>query len=143
GASQSDLSVVVSGPPTYTPGSSISYTITATNAGPSNVSGARVQDTFPTGITSATWAVSYSGGGSGPTSGNNNINVNTLDLPVGATATFTVTATTAPSAAGNIVNTATISAPTGTNDPVATNNSSSTTAAQAAGQADLQITQSA
>jgi len=105
-----------------TPGSPISYTIVASNAGPSNATGATVADTIPAGITGATWTAAYAGGASGPASGGGNINAS-VNLPVGGTATFTVTGTISATATGTLANTATIAAPAGTTDPTPGNNS--------------------
>jgi uncharacterized repeat protein (TIGR01451 family) len=106
---------------TYTPGSPISYTIVATNAGPSTATGAMVVDTLPAAITGATWTAVYAGGATGPASGSGNINA-TVNIPVGGTATFTLTGTVNAGATGTLANTATIAAPPGTTDPVPGNN---------------------
>src|SRR5262249_38731975 len=54
------------------PGGSTTYTIVVSNAGPSAVTGARVSDPLPAGVTAATWAFdSQTGGGmvTGPSGG--------------------------------------------------------------------------
>ncbi|MCB0520968.1 MAG: DUF11 domain-containing protein, partial [Saprospiraceae bacterium] len=80
-----DLSITkTDGVTTGVPGQSVTYTITASNAGPSNVTGAGFNDILPSAITSATWTSFSSGGASGNTaSGSGNIN-EVLNLPAGA-----------------------------------------------------------
>jgi len=114
------------GSTTYAPGAPITYTIVASNAGPSAVSGASVTDTIPAAISGAAWTVVYAGGGGGPAGGSGNIAAS-VNLPAGATATFTVTGTISAGATGNLVNTANIAAPAGTTDPVPGNNSATDT----------------
>jgi uncharacterized repeat protein (TIGR01451 family) len=114
------------GSATYTPGTSITYTIVATNTGPSLATGAVVADTIPAIISGATWTASYSAGSSGPASGSGDINAS-INLAAGGTATFTLLGTSLSTATGNLANTATITAPTGFFDPDLTNNSATDT----------------
>lgn len=101
-------------------GSPTTYTIVATNHGPSPVTGATVSDTMPASFTGATWSCVAAGGGAcGTASGTGDISA-TVDLPVGATATFSVTGTA--SASGKLINTATIAAPAGVVDNFSGNN---------------------
>ncbi|MEZ4961033.1 MAG: MopE-related protein [Saprospiraceae bacterium] len=118
-----DLSITkTDGVTTGVPGQSVTYTITASNAGPSNVTGAGFNDILPSAITSATWTSFSSGGASGNTaSGSGNIN-EVLNLPAGASVTYTVPANIAPSATGSLVNTATVTAPVCVTDPTPGNN---------------------
>ncbi len=123
---QADLSITkTDGVTTALPGGSVTYTIVATNNGPSNVTGLTVADTFPASLT-ATWTCLGAGGGSCPSSGVGNIN-NTLTLPAGGSATYTVTATINASATGSLSNTATVTAPGGVTDPIPGNNSATDT----------------
>jgi uncharacterized repeat protein (TIGR01451 family) len=134
-----DLSITkTDGSATYTPGGSTTYTIVATNNGPSNVTGATVADTLPAAITSDNWTAVYAGGGAGPASGSGNINAS-VNLPSGATATFTVIANISAGASGNLVNTATVAVPAGTTDPTPGNNTATDTDTLGAS-ADLSIT---
>jgi uncharacterized repeat protein (TIGR01451 family) len=124
---------------TYLPGGSTTYTIVVTNHGPSFVTGATVSDALPLGITSDTWAVSYTGAGStGPASGSGNITAS-VNLSTGGTATFTVVAAIDPNATGNLVNTATAADPAGTTDPNLSDNSATDTDTPAP-IADLSVT---
>ncbi|MFN0139259.1 MAG: M36 family metallopeptidase [Pyrinomonadaceae bacterium] len=120
-----DLSITkTDGVTTVNPGQMITYTIVASNAGPSAVMGATVTDTFPTpALTGVMWTCVGAGGGTctaGPVAGNINDMVN---LPVGASVTYTATATVNPLATFAFSNTARVTAPMGTNDPVPGNNS--------------------
>ena len=136
---RADLGIVKDdGRATYTPGAGVTYTIVATNAGPSAVVGATVADTVPAAITGATWTVVYAGGASGPGSGAGNIAAS-VNLPVGSSATFTLVGTVSAGATGDLVNTATITAPAGTTDPNAGNDSATDTDTRSAS-ADIGVT---
>ena len=111
---------------TAAPGSPTTYTIVASNAGPDPVVGATVTDTFPAGITSASWTCVAAGGAVCPASGNGNIAAS-VDIPVGGTATFTVIANIAANASGTLTNTATVAVPVGVTDPTPANNSATDT----------------
>ena len=94
-----------------------------TNAGPSNVTGATITDTFPAELTGVTWTCSASGGSScGSASGSGNLNT-TANLLVGGTVTYTVNATVSASASGSITNTAFVAAPGGVTETNLANNS--------------------
>ena len=104
------------------PGAPLTYTITVQNAGPSDVAGAPVSDTFPPPLTNASWSCTATPGATcGVPSGTGPI-ATTVDLPAGGAATFTATATVQPDATGTVTNTASVQAPTGTLDPDPTNN---------------------
>ncbi len=100
-----------------TPGQPVSYVITVVNDGPSAVTAASLTDVIPAVISGATWTCTPSPGAAcGTVSGTGNVAVN-LDLAVGASAVVTVGGTVAPNATGTLVNTATITPPTGVTDP--------------------------
>ena len=123
-APSADLSITNSdGVTTATAGNSVTYAITAANAGPNAVTGATVADTFPAGLT-CNWTCSGAGGGTCPASGSGNIN-SSVNLPVSASVTFAATCSISSSASGTLTNTATVAAPAGVTDPVGTNNSAS------------------
>ena len=135
---QSDLAITVTdGITTATPGGSVTYTITASNTGPSNAVGATVADTFPASLSNITWTAVGAGGGTATASGSGNIN-DTVNLPVGGSVTYTVSATISPSATGSLINTVTVAAPSGVTDLTPSNNSATDTDTLAA-QADLAI----
>ncbi len=122
---------------TATPGGSVTYTITASNAGPNNATGATAADTFPASLT-CTWTCVGAGGGTCTAAGSGNIS-DTVNLPVGGSVTYTASCAIAPGATGSLVNTATVSTPAGISDPTPANNSSTDTDTLAA-QANLAIT---
>jgi len=127
-----DLTIIkTDGVVTYTPGGTTTYTIIVSNNGPSNVIGAIVTDNFPAAITGISWTAVYAGGASGPASGASNISV-LVNTPVGGSATFTAVCTISPGASGNLVNTATVTAPAGTTDPIPGNNSATDTDSEGA-----------
>jgi len=108
-------------------GGSLTYTITASNAGPSDApGGAIVADTFPAGLT-CSWTCAGAGGGNCNASGGSSIGEGVF-LPAGGSVTFTVSCTVSPAATGTISNTATISMMGGgPTDPDPANNSATDT----------------
>jgi uncharacterized repeat protein (TIGR01451 family) len=107
---------------TVAPGAGETYTITVSNNGPSNVTGAGVVDTMPAFFTGDTWTATQSGGASGfSASGSGNIR-DTVTMPAGSSITYTVTGTVSRSATGTLSNTATVTAPAGVYDPNLANN---------------------
>ncbi|HEY2292421.1 MAG TPA: ExeM/NucH family extracellular endonuclease [Thermoanaerobaculia bacterium] len=137
-AAQADLAVTkTDGVTTATPGGSVTYTITASNAGPSNAPGSTVADTFPASLT-CTWTCVGAGGGTCTASGSGNLN-DTVNLPAGGSVTYTASCTISASATGTLSNTATVAAPGGVTDPTPGNNSATDTDTLAAS-ADLAIT---
>lgn len=139
-ATQADLSVTkTDGKTTVSPGGSTTYTIVVTNAGPSDVVGAMIVDTYPEILINATYTASATGGASGFTaSGSGNI-TDTVSMPIGSTITYLVTGTVSLQATGNLVNSATVVMPTSTTDPTPENNVAADIDAIAL-VADLQIT---
>ncbi len=135
---QADLSITkTDGVTSATPGGSVTYTITASNAGPSGVTGATVTDTFPASLT-VTWTCVGAGGGTCTASGAGNIN-DTVNLPAGGSVTYTASASISAAATGTLSNTATVSAPGGVTDPDPANNNA-TDSDTLSSQADLSIT---
>jgi uncharacterized repeat protein (TIGR01451 family) len=135
----SDLSITkTDGVATYTAGTTTTYTVVASNAGPSNVIGALITDNAPAGTNITTWTATFAGGASGTANGSGNISQN-VNLPVGGTATYTITLNILSNVTGNLVNTATVAVPVGTTDPTPGNNSASDTDTPNP-QADLSIT---
>jgi uncharacterized repeat protein (TIGR01451 family) len=133
-----DLSISKNdGVTTATAGGSVTYTITASNAGPSNATGSTVADTFPASLT-CTWTCNGLGGGTCTAAGSGNLN-DTVNLPTAGSVTYTASCTISPSATGTLSNTATVTAPGGVTDPVPGNNSATDSDTLGAS-ADLSIT---
>ena len=125
-APAADLAITkTDGVTTATPGGSVTYTITASNAGPSSVTGATVADTFPAALT-CTWTCVGAGGGTCTAAGSGNIN-DTVNLPAGGSVTYTASCTISPSATGTLVNTATVQRLAASPIPNPANNSATDT----------------
>lgn len=114
-------------------GNNVTYTITVTNAGPSDASGVTVTDVLPTGLTfvSATASQGTATNASGTVTGALG------NLASGASATITVIATVAGSFSGTLSNTATVTA-TETDSSSANNSATQTTTINR--QVDLRVT---
>jgi uncharacterized repeat protein (TIGR01451 family) len=138
---QADLQITkTDGSATATPGTSLTYTIVVTNAGPSDAPGTTVADTFPATLTGVSYTSLAAGGATGNTAGPASGNINdTLSLPSGATVTYTVHATVQASATGSLSNTATVTAGSGVTDTVPGNNSATDTDTLTAS-ADVSVT---
>ncbi len=105
GITQSD------GTNTYVAGGTLTYTVTVTNAGPSNVIGATVTDAFTAQVTGASWscvAVGTTCGAGGPGLINDVVN-----LPVGSSIIYTINVNIDAGASGNLVHTASVTMPAG------------------------------
>jgi uncharacterized repeat protein (TIGR01451 family) len=147
GAGISDLAITkTDGQATYVPGTSISYTITVTNAGPSIATAFSLADTVPTSITDVTASCTASGTADCGTnaSAGNRVSFTNASLTPGAghALTLAISGTISPGATGDLLNTASIMVPGGADysDPNLGNNSASDLDTQAAGIADLIIT---
>jgi large repetitive protein len=110
-------------------GSTFSYTIVISNAGPSTATGASFADTLPAGLGTLTGVTSQVSAGASTANfvaTANSLNGSTTIPPLGrVTITFQVTA--AASASGALANVATVTPPAGTTDPTPGNNSSMAT----------------
>ena len=138
-SNQADVSITkTDGQTSDIPGTSISYTIVASNAGPGAAASVTVADTFPASLTGVTWTCVGAGGGTCVANGSGNIN-SVANLPAGGSATYTVNATIAASATGTLSNTATATVGGGVTDPVPGNNSATDTTTLTP-QSDLSIT---
>jgi uncharacterized repeat protein (TIGR01451 family) len=86
------------------PGDTVTYTVTLSNAGATEVTGASVTDALPAGLIHGAWTCS--GGASCPAgSVSGNLNHSNITLPVNTSLVYTVTATVAPTASGTLTNT--------------------------------------
>jgi uncharacterized repeat protein (TIGR01451 family) len=108
GGAMADLSITkTDGVASVPAGSTTTYTITASNAGPNDVNGATVADTFPAACVSPTWTCVGAGGGTCAANGAGNIN-DTVNLPNGGSVTYTAQCPINSGATGTLDNTATV-----------------------------------
>ena len=107
-----DLAVTkTDGAATAVPGGRLTYTLVASNAGPSAVAGAPLSDVLPPELVDGAWSCSPSPGATcNPAAGVGDI-ASALTLPVGGSATFTLSVTVDGAATGQVSNTASISPP--------------------------------
>ena len=101
-------------------GQQLTYTLTATNNGPSNATGVTIVDTLPAGTT-----YDSASGQSSATIAGQTLTLNVGNLAAGASATITVVVGVASTATGTITNTATVSG--NQPDPNLANNTASVT----------------
>lgn len=131
-----DLSITkTDGAATYTPGSTLTYTVVVTNNSSVNVNGVTINDTKPSQVTTWGWCVAPCT----PTA-NTNADLNTtINLAAGNSITYSILANIDPGATGDLVNTASVSVPSGYID-TNNGNSSATDTDTISSTADLQIT---
>ncbi len=105
-------------PDLFIPGQTVTYTLLVGNSGP-DVSGAKVGDTLPSGLSNVTWRCT----GTCTANGTGNLN-DTVNLPMGSQLRYTITAKVSTALTGSLINTATITAPSGVVDVNPNDNSS-------------------
>jgi len=117
---QYDVSVAkTNGTTTVVPGSTTTYTITVSNAGPSTATSVSVSDSMPSWISSWTWS------GNGLTGQTGNLSDTISSVAPGSGVVYTVVATVKPDVTGgSLTNTATVAA---ANDTNSANNTASDT----------------
>ena len=121
---------------TYIPGSTLTYTVVVTNNGSVNVNGVTVSDTKPSQVTTWGWCVAPCT----PTA-NTSTNLNTtVNLAAGNSITYSILANIDPGATGDLVNTASVSVPSGYIDTNNGNSSATDTDVLITASADLSIT---
>jgi len=121
-----DLSVAkISSPAAPSVGDTITWTVTATNAGPADAPGSTLTDSPPAGLTFSAVSYSYTGGATGPTTSTMAVLVAgvVVSLPVGGTVVATYTAVVPAGAEGRVLlNSAAITPPATVTDPSSINN---------------------
>ncbi len=121
------------------PGQSLTYSIVVSNAGPSNAAGVNVVDAFPASLIDVSYTSQAIGGASGGSPSGTGRLDDLVNLPAGSSIVYTVRATVAPSASGELENTATVTAPATDVNPA---NNSATDVTLVGEQADLVVTKS-
>lgn len=138
-----DLSATkVASTPSLALGQTTTFTLTYVNPGPSAVTGAPLNDTLPPNMRTLTFvSVSVAGASTLTSRVTTSSSFNgTATLPVSSTLTVVLQAVAGT--AGSVINTTTISAPSGTTDPNPANNTATATV-NIGPQADLSISKSA
>jgi len=135
---EADLSVTkTDGVTSAVPGESLTYTIVASNAGPSDDSSAVLTDVLPAEL-SCTWTSVAAGGATGNMAAGAGNLAETLSMLAGSSVTYTVLCDIDVSATGTLSNTATVSASVADNS--AGNNSATDDDTELTPEAGLSIT---
>lgn len=136
-----DLAITkTDGTSTYAANGTLAYTITVLNNGPAAVTGAVVTDPIPAQVTSWTWTCSEQNGATGCDGMNGSTNFSDIvNLPAGSSIVYIVDATVSNTAAGELINSASVALPAGYIDPNLANNVSTDIDSPGV---DLQITKS-
>jgi LPXTG-site transpeptidase (sortase) family protein len=111
----------------YSANGTVTYTVIVTNFGGADVTNAIISDPRPANIATWAWAcTSQTGGASGctPAASSASDFTDLVDLPIGGSIEYTVTATVVANPTGDLVNTATITPPSGFADTNPLNNTS-------------------
>jgi uncharacterized repeat protein (TIGR01451 family) len=132
---------------TAVPGTTITYTVVVSNAGPSTVTGAEIYDPVASikAFSSDTWTGTGSGGATGYTSSGSGSIDDIVTVPPGGSVTYTVTAVIRSTASGTLSNTATLTPPpnfTDTNPVAGSGGTLYATDQDTLAQADLTISDS-
>ena len=109
---------------TVEPGQAVTYIVTARNAGPDDVVGATIFDTFPSSLEDVTFTSRVTGEASGNTPSGGVFISDQVDMAVGSIITYTIQATVSSNATGEVSNTARIIPPATITDPDIENNAS-------------------
>ena len=134
---QADLSITKTDGVTFAiPGTSLTYTIVASNFGPSDDIAASITDTFPEGLTCTYTSVAAVGVTGNTAVGSGDL-AETLSMPNGSSVTYTAICDIDPAAIGTLSNTATIT--TSATDPDPANNSATDNDTVLNPEADLSI----
>lgn len=123
-----DVSIALTAPQSYVPGSEVVLTLVAGNIGRATANSVEVDSAQPPQLSRQTWTATYTGGATGPAVGAGAVDA-TLSLPVGSQATFTVVGIVGAAATGPVTVTATATVAGGDTNPA--NDSASLTLSQA------------
>lgn len=124
---------VTDGATTYTPGSSVTYTVVAGNNGPFGVQDATVALPLPSGIPAAniTYTATGAGGATSSVTGTQTGALNdVVNLPVNGTITYTVTVNIPVNYTGNLTTSVNVASPANSTDPNTANNTATDTNVQ-------------
>ena len=121
------------GSATYTAGGAAAYTVTVTNNSTFNLTGITLSDAIPNLVTTWGWCVAPCA----PVANTSTDLSDTLNLAAGTSATYNITANIHPNAAGDLVNTATVTPPAGYTDAVPGNDSATDTDINQTGEPDI------
>jgi uncharacterized repeat protein (TIGR01451 family) len=126
---------------TYTPGSTLTYTVVVTNNSTFNLTGVSITDNIPALVTSWEWiCFAQNGGASGCDPAGPSINgfTDTVDLPGnGSNIVYNVVTTINAFAAGDLQNTATVNPPAGIVDSIPGNDTVTDTDFNAIGEPEI------
>jgi large repetitive protein len=117
------------GSSSFTPGSTVQYTVVVNNNGPSDAFGLILTDVAPTGTSITSWSAVFAGGATGNANGSGNLS-EAINVPDDATATYAIQVYVPSTFTGNLSNTATVSVPSGLKDNNLTNNTATDTSTQ-------------
>jgi uncharacterized repeat protein (TIGR01451 family) len=112
-SSTADLSITKTGPASVQKGQTVTYTLTASNAGPAAATSVTISDALPAGLTFASLTVAAGWACTTPAVGTNGtVNCTNASFSNAASAPFTLIANVTNSAPASVSNTATISSAT-------------------------------
>jgi len=112
-AATADLSITKTGPASVQKGQTVTYTLTASNAGPAAATSVTISDALPAGLTFASLTAAAGWACTTPAAGTNGtVNCTNASFSNGASAPFTLIANVTNSAPASVSNTATISSAT-------------------------------
>ncbi|HSG38196.1 MAG TPA: Ig-like domain-containing protein, partial [Thermoanaerobaculia bacterium] len=118
--------VQIQGSEQAVPGENVSYTVLATNQGPSCLTGATLSAILPPDLTGVQWTCTPTPGASCTATGSGSISDSSLNLPVNGSASYVVAAKISDFSQGVVTITTTVAPPASVTDPDGTNNSSLT-----------------
>ena len=125
-ARQADLAITNDdGTLVYVAGGHLTYTVTVSNFGPSDVVGGNVSNLFPPQLQNIAWTCAGSAGTSCSAAGTGDIN-DLVTIPSGGSVTYVITVDVLAGASVNpLTTTATATTPVGVTDPTPANNTAS------------------